>query len=488
MLSSRTTAVVLLIAGLVFGFFHAASAQELKDTVFESARLAWDQAREARAALLAPRNYGIGLDAYRDAEERFARGGNLNRVREDLDKAESAFQQSLDAATVASLTLKSLIKVRDDTEKAEAPRLAGKLWRAAEEAFDDAARELERGDVKAAERRAAEAELIYRDAELSAIKSLYLNETRSLLAQAEQFKVDKYAPKTLEKAQQLMLQAEGALTENRYDTDMPRSLAKQANYEIKHAIYLSRYIQEARENKASREEIILDWETPLQRIAAAADQLAKLDEGYAQTTEELITYIETLRATQQRLEQDVGDRNRQIADLEDEIRELDEKLGGVSEERVLLVQRLEAQARLREQLRQVERMFSRNEAQVFRESEAVIVRMVGLNFASGQSSVRGNEALLLKVQSAVQIFPRSTLIIEGHTDSYGSDATNQALSEKRASAVRQYLIDAMRMSPRSISSIGYGETQPVANNETPEGRAKNRRIDIRITPSSEATR
>ena len=209
----------------------------------------------------------------------------------------------------------------------------------------------------------------------------------------------------------------------------------------------------------------------------------KTPEHFVKWVTQLLTTWDEAQ-TQQRLEQDVEDRNRQIADLEDEIRELDQKLGGVSEERVLLVQRLEAQAHLREQLRQVERMFSRTEAQVFRESEAVIVRMVGLNFASGQASVRGNEALLLKVQNAVQIFPRSTLIIEGHTDSYGSDATNQALSEKRASAVRQYLISAMRMSPRSISSIGYGETQPVANNETPEGRAKNRRIDIRITPSS----
>lgn len=484
MLSSRRVAAVLLIASLVLGLANASSAQEIKDTVFEGARQAWDEAREARAALLAPRSYRIGLAAYREAEERFAGGGNLNRVREDLDKASASFKKSLDAAKVAKLTLASLIKVRDDAEKAQAPRLVGELWREAEEAFSDAARELERGDVKPAERRAAQAEVVYRDAELSAIKGLYLSETRSLLAQADQLKVDKYAPRTLEKAQSLMLQAESALTENRYDTDLPRSLAQQANYQVKHAIYLSRYIQHARENKITREQIVLDWETPLQRIAAAADKLAKLDEGYGESTEELIRYIENLRSTQQRLEQDVEDRNRQIADLEDEIRELDEKLGGVSEERVMLVQRLEAQARLKEQLRQVERMFSRNEAQVFRESEAVVVRMVGLNFASGQASVSGNEVLLQKVQNAVQVFPRNSLAIEGHTDSYGSDATNQALSEKRANAVRQYLIDKMRISPSSISAIGYGETQPVANNETPEGRAKNRRIDIRITPRS----
>ena len=70
--------------------------------------------------------------------------------------------------------------------------------------------------------------------------------------------------------------------------------------------------------------------------------------------------------------------------------------------------------------------------------------------------------------------------IAGHTDSQGNDQRNQALSERRASAVRQYLIANMAIPEVQISAVGYGESQPLASNESREGRAKNRRIDVRI--------
>ncbi len=485
MRTRRRVTMAAVLAVLAFIGTLRIGAQEVKDTLFEEAQTAWQEAQQAGAPLLSPATYGTALKAYRDAEQRFDRGGNLNRVRESLARATASFRESVEKTKVAKLTLAGLIKVREDAQRAEAPRLASQLWKDAEEKFNAAARELEDGDVGRATRRGEDAERLYRDAELSAIKSLYLNETRALLAQADEARVDRYAPITLEKAKSLMIKAEKELTENRYDTDLPRSLAQQANYEIKHAIFLADYLKKVREQRLSNEQLVLDWETPLLQIAAAADKVGRLDKGYEPLADELVRYIENLRAANQSLEQDVADRDRQIADLEDEIRDLDEKLGGVSEERVMLVQRLEAQARLREQLRQVEQMFSRNEAQVFREAESVVIRLVGLNFASGQSNVvPAHQPLLQKVQNAIQVFPRASLMVEGHTDSYGSDATNQTLSEKRATAVRQYLLDNMRLNPAVISAVGYGETQPVANNETPEGRAKNRRIDIRITTSA----
>ncbi len=57
------------------------------------------------------------------------------------------------------------------------------------------------------------------------------------------------------------------------------------------------------------------------------------------------------------------------------------------------------------------------------------------------------------------------------------------LSEQRAEAVRQYLMSQMALSVDHVSAVGYGETRPVANNETPQGRARNRRIDVRIVPN-----
>ena len=70
--------------------------------------------------------------------------------------------------------------------------------------------------------------------------------------------------------------------------------------------------------------------------------------------------------------------------------------------------------------------------------------------------------------------------IQGHTDSAGSDGYNQALSEKRANSVKDYVI-SKGIDAGRISSRGFGESKPIASNDTPEGRAQNRRIEIKIT-------
>jgi outer membrane protein OmpA-like peptidoglycan-associated protein len=99
-------------------------------------------------------------------------------------------------------------------------------------------------------------------------------------------------------------------------------------------------------------------------------------------------------------------------------------------------------------------------------------------FATGQSTLRAEASeSLAKVAEFVRKDPDKRVRIEGHTDSTGSANANQVLSQKRAEAVRDALesagIDASRM-----TAVGVGEERPVASNETAEGRAKNRRVDI----------
>jgi outer membrane protein OmpA-like peptidoglycan-associated protein len=77
-------------------------------------------------------------------------------------------------------------------------------------------------------------------------------------------------------------------------------------------------------------------------------------------------------------------------------------------------------------------------------------------------------------------YPDNQMIVEGHTDSAGSDAYNQRLSEQRAGSVADYLIDR-GVRAGAITVYGYGELRPKATNDTPEGRQLNRRVEIRIT-------
>jgi OmpA-OmpF porin, OOP family len=94
--------------------------------------------------------------------------------------------------------------------------------------------------------------------------------------------------------------------------------------------------------------------------------------------------------------------------------------------------------------------------------------------------------LLRKMQAAIDVFPGSHVEVQGHTDAFGADEANMRLSEQRAQAVQQYLLANMQLRSVTVDAVGYGETVPLANNETPEGRLRNRRIDLLITPNLDA--
>jgi outer membrane protein OmpA-like peptidoglycan-associated protein len=68
--------------------------------------------------------------------------------------------------------------------------------------------------------------------------------------------------------------------------------------------------------------------------------------------------------------------------------------------------------------------------------------------------------------------------IQGHTDNVGSEHDNQVLSQKRAESVRHYLLQHFPLNPANLTAAGYGQTDPIASNETPEGRKKNQRIQV----------
>jgi len=481
--TNRTwSTLILTCLVLVFAANLLSAQEDVKSSLFKEANETMQSAQKVHADLLAPKNYGEAMSLYREAEDNFNKGKNLEDIRRRLRAATVYFNKAMEATKLAEVTFVSSFKARSDANNAEAAKYAGELWSKAEEKFAEAAKNLEDGDVNGAKKKSGEAETLYREAELAAIKTNYFQETWSLLAQADKMKVKDNAPKTLANAKSLIQQAEKELNENRYDTDVARSLAQQAKYEAKHAIYLHNLLSQMKKQKQTSEDLVLASEVPLQKIAATIDVLAEFDAGYDKPTEQIISYIQTYQDSAAKLTQVAADQKQQIANYE-------EQLGGLTEEQSGLKKEMEAQAKVRAQFQTVEKMFTREEARVIREGNDVIVRLVGLNFASGKSTIEPqNFGLLTKVQNAINTFPGCKVSVEGHTDSHGSDATNLRLSEERSEGVRQYLLANMRnVDPAMMESVGYGESKPIANNETAEGRMKNRRIDIVIHPQVEGS-
>ncbi len=101
-------------------------------------------------------------------------------------------------------------------------------------------------------------------------------------------------------------------------------------------------------------------------------------------------------------------------------------------------------------------------------------------FNSGKATFKDETLPVLQnMQRIFKEYPQARFSIEGHTDSDGSNALNQTLSENRAAAVRNYLIENGIAADR-LMSTGYGETKPIASNKTAKGKAQNRRVEVKL--------
>jgi outer membrane protein OmpA-like peptidoglycan-associated protein len=120
---------------------------------------------------------------------------------------------------------------------------------------------------------------------------------------------------------------------------------------------------------------------------------------------------------------------------------------------------------------------------VTRDGQYIVLNMPSnITFATDQDQI--NPAVYPVLDSVAVVlnkYPRTLLDIDGHTDDTGSAQYNQALSERRAVSVAQYL-NGRAVDPRRLLVVGFGEARPIAPNDSEAGRAMNRRVEIRISP------
>jgi outer membrane protein OmpA-like peptidoglycan-associated protein len=127
------------------------------------------------------------------------------------------------------------------------------------------------------------------------------------------------------------------------------------------------------------------------------------------------------------------------------------------------------------------------DVQVIRRGDDLVLNMPsGITFAYDSATVQPQfQPTLDQVAQVLSQYDQTYIDVYGHTDSTGSDAYNQTLSERRASSVAGYLSTRGVQSAR-VATRGFGETQPVASNETEEGRSANRRVEIKIVPVTQS--
>ncbi len=123
--------------------------------------------------------------------------------------------------------------------------------------------------------------------------------------------------------------------------------------------------------------------------------------------------------------------------------------------------------------------------EVQRQGDNILLNLPeGVTFDVGRSNIKPQfYSALDAVSSTLNQYDQTRIEISGHTDSTGSAAFNQRLSEDRASSVRSYLASRGVASGR-MYAVGYGPSRPIADNTTADGRARNRRVEIVVIPTS----
>ena len=141
---------------------------------------------------------------------------------------------------------------------------------------------------------------------------------------------------------------------------------------------------------------------------------------------------------------------------------------------------------LDQQQRDLEASLAGTGAEVERQGDQLLVTMPSqITFATDSSQIQPQFYNALDdVAATFNKYPESYIDVIGHTDSRGSDAYNQALSERRAGSVASYLSNR-GVNQARLAAFGQGESQPVSTNDTAQGRASNRRVELRITPATQ---
>jgi len=413
-------------------------------------------ARSKGAELLAPQSYNMTLDALESAMT-------------------AAHNNKIDTANMeASEGLRIINKVNSDTESNR--KILSEVLSARERAIDAGVVSLqaeklaeldedlkatatlvEDGNIEKAKQRRPKLIKGYAQLELTTLKQGTADQAKSAIANAKKQGAKKYAPKTLARAEEEMALAVSILDADRSQTDKADAQANKAKWLAEQSAAITETVKDFDRRDYTMEDVVLWHQAQLSTVNQPLGGQLPFNESSDKAVLDLRNAII------------------QLKDAEDKS---GKQLALTEKERLALAEQDRAN---KEKFEKVQAMFTEREANVYRQRQNVLISAHGFQFPTGQSEIQAvNFPLMNKIIRAIKIFPDSLIEVTGHTDSTGADNVNQGLSQARAEKVGKFLTEVGEIAPNRITTRGYGESRPVASNETVAGRAENRRVEIKI--------
>ncbi|MGB5397734.1 MAG: OmpA family protein [Gammaproteobacteria bacterium] len=304
----------------------------------------------------------------------------------------------------------------------------------------------------------------YQQLELASLKQGTVNLAKSAIANAKEQGADKYAPVTLKRAEEQMALATTILDADRSQTEKAEIHAKKAKWYADQSAGITETVKDFDRRDFTMEDVVL-WHQ--QQLTVVNEPLG-VELPFNQSTDKAVNTLRTA----------VSDLVKDRAQLKASGEKVGQQLAMTEKDRQAAIKK---EREDQQKFDMVQAMFTVDEANVYRQRQDVLISAHGFQFPSGQSEIQTiNFPLINKITRAIRIFPNARIEVLGHTDSLGDDVRNQVLSNARAQKVAKFLVELGGVSPDKVMARGYGESRPVATNETREGRAENRRVEVKI--------
>jgi len=397
--------------------------------------------------VLADSQFENGSDSLSEAREDLQKGEPNEDVLESAAVAKAYFQDAAKTAQPRRAMAKRILDARNAALQAglrNSPPLIKKL----EKVDDDLKDETDQFSKALSPEDFSQFQKDYLALEVKAVQFRELNSAKVTIEKATDNDAEDLAPKNLHTASVDYEDAENTIAQS------PRSpeLYKQS---VQTALESAMMLQDVMD-------VIMGAEGTPEHIA---EQIVKQKRALGELTSNVGRLTANLQSTQQILQAKEG----ALKETEGVLKTQQEQLARAS-----------TQVRFQKAMDEARQMLPQSDALVYQQGNTLVFRLKRINFKSGTAIIPSSSMpLLSKVDSIIRKLDAEKVLVQGHTDSVGAAAINLKLSNERAVAVADYLSSLGGGYP--LAHEGYGETNPIASNETAEGRATNRRVDLVVS-------
>ena len=401
-------------------------------------------AQQEQFDVLADDEYAKGSNYLADAKRGLKEGDSNESVLENAAIAKAFFQDAREKASSRQSISSRILRARKSALSAGV-RKSDVLVESLNDIDDDLKSESKQFSRSLSPEDFSELQKKYLVLESKAVQFSQLNAANQAIKQANENDAEDLAPKSLRTAS---LDYKTAMNMIAQSPRSPKVYNKSVQKSLASTTLLFDVMNVIMGAKGTPEHIALQIVNQKRTLGELSSNVGKLEAN--------------LKTTKQSLQQKEGDLQRTAVVLKTQ----EEQLSKAS-----------TQVKFQQAMDEAQKVLSSDEALVYQQGNKLVFRLKRINFKTGKAIIpESSKKLISSVDSIIKKLDVEKVIVQGHTDSVGSAKINEKLSKKRAAAVAQYI--ASLRGGYKITYAGFGESHPIASNETEAGRATNRRVDL----------